>query len=253
MTIDAAAYLGRWPFRDVAGTPAGLSRVMRGNDVAQAVVSPLDALFYQDPEGPNQRLMRAITGKPALVAAPIVNLRMADWRQRIERMAEQPQVRAVRLAPTFHGYAIAEARDLALSAAQCDLAVAVQLRMLDERFHPPFLELSPTPLPEVVALAGETPEVRWVVSAVRLTEIQQSAEQIEPLSNLWLDISHIDGLDCIQRACAALGADRLLFSTCWPFFYARSAFLKLEEAQLLREQLGRVMAENAAQAFGLTR
>jgi len=253
MIVDAAAYLGAWPFRDVSGSVSGLLRMMREHDVTHAVVSPLDGLYYQDPDAPNQRLMRALGGKPDLFAAPIVNARMSNWRARVEQMARNPQVKAIRLAPTFHGYPIADAREAAEWAAARGLAVAVQVRMLDERFHPPFLDLPPAPLPEVVELAAKTSRVRWIASAVRLMEIQQSAEQIRTLGNLWLDISHVDGLDCVQRACAALGPERLLCSTCWPFFYAQSAFLKMGEAGLPARQRNRVMGGNALGAFRLPR
>ena len=251
MTIDAAAYLGPWPFRPIEGKAAGLSRMMRETGVSAAVVSPLDGLFHQDPEAPNDRLLGRMRRSNNWFAAPIVNLRMANWKQRIARYAAQPQVKAVRLAPTFHGYQLGEARQLAQWASECGLAVAVQLRMLDERFHPVFLELPPTPLADVVSIAGGTPAVRWVVSAARLHETLTLAEQIGQLANLWLDTSHIDGLDCMRRACDAVGAERLLFSTCWPFFYARSAFLKVEEAELSEQQTARIVIENATKAFAL--
>jgi len=251
MIVDAATYLGPYPFRDVTGAPAGLTRMMREHAVAVSIASPLDGLFHQDPEAANQRLMRAIKGRGSIFAAPIVNVRLADWRSRIELMGRDPQVRAIRIAPAFHGYPAAETRHAAECAAECDLAVTVQLRMADERFHPSFLDLPATPLPDIIALAAETPNVRWVASAARMAEIQQSAPQIEPLHNLWLDTSHIDGLDCIQRASAAVGIERLLFSTCWPFFYAKSAFLKIGEAGLSSEQSSRLLGGNAAAAFRL--
>jgi len=251
MIVDAATYLGPWPFREIEGKPAGLARMMRGFEVSAAVVSPLDGLYHQYLAGPNGRVLKQIEGKEGLFAAPLVSLRMADWRERIDEYAAHPQVKAVRLAPTFHGYAASDAKGAAEWAAKRGLAVAVQLRMLDERFHPVFLELPPTPLAEVVALAAETPKVRWVVSAARLGEMLPLAESIRKLSNLWLDTSHVDGLECMRRACKALGAGRLLFSTCWPFFYAKSAFLKAEEAELPAREAKRVMAGNAVKAFRL--
>lgn len=250
-TIDAAAYLGAWPFRPLEGTPAGLSRIMRVHGIARAIVSPLDGLFHQDPEAANQRFLRQLRRLPTCCAAPIISLRIADWARRIEAYAENPQVRAVRLAPTFHGYPLAEARDLAVLAADRGLAVAVQLRMLDERFHPPFLDLPPTPLADVVALAAETPQVRWIASAARLGEVTQLGDQIRPLVNLWLDTSHVDGLDCMHRACDAVGPDHLLFSTCWPFFYAPSAFLKMQESALPADHASAILTDNAARAFSL--
>lgn len=251
MIVDAATYLGPWPFREIEGKPAGLARMRREFGVAAAVVSPLDGLFQQHLAEANGRLLKRIAGKEGLFAAPLVSLRMADWRERIDEYAANPQVRAIRLAPSFHGYAMSEAKGAAERAAKRGLAVAVQLRLSDERFHPQFLELPATPLAEVVALAAETPKVRWVASAARLAEMLPLAGSIRGRRNLWLDTSHVDGLECMTRACRALGAERLLFSTCWPFFYAKSAHLKLEEAQLPARDAQRVMGGNAVRAFRL--
>jgi hypothetical protein len=251
MIIDAGTYLGTWPFRPVEGTMAGLARMMRENGIRQAVVSPLDGLFHEDPEAANERVLRQIRGRAGLWVAPIVNLRIADWRSRLEALARRRQVRAVRLAPTFHGYPLAEMGTAAAWAGERSLAVVVQLRLSDERFHPAFLDLSPASLEEVVGLAEGVP-ARWVVSAARLPELTSLGGRIKQRRNLWLDTSHVDGLNCMRRACEAVGPDRLLFSTCWPFFYARSSVLKIEEAGLPAKQMAAVMSGNAAKAFGLS-
>ncbi|MBE9566691.1 MAG: hypothetical protein IMF16_08070, partial [Proteobacteria bacterium] len=71
-------------------------------------------------------------------------------------------------------------------------------------------------------------------------------------ATLWLDISHFDGLACVKQACEAVGAERLLFSTNYPFFYARSAALKIQEEELARGQAQAVTAGNALMAFGIS-
>jgi predicted TIM-barrel fold metal-dependent hydrolase len=68
---------------------------------------------------------------------------------------------------------------------------------------------------------------------------------------LWVDTSHLDGLDCVRQAVGAAGPRRLLFATCWPFFYAESAALKFGEAQLSTRDARAVMEGNARAAFGL--
>jgi len=77
------------------------------------------------------------------------------------------------------------------------------------------------------------------------------AEHIRQLKNLWLDVSHLDGLECVKQARDAVGARRLVFSTCWPFFYARSAVLKVDEAELSARDKAGIMMGNAEAAFGL--
>ncbi len=251
MSVDAAAYVGQWPFRPIEGTIAELTSTMRTNRVKQAVVSPLAGLFHADPGPANARLLRRLAGRRRLWAAPVISLRIADWADQMQMLAAKRQVRAVRLAPSFHGYAVAEAGEAAELAAELGLTVVVQLRMEDERHLPPFMTLAQVPLEDVVALAAAAPTARVVASAARLGEVVSDAEHIRQLRNLWLDVSHFDGLECIRQARDAVGARRLLFSSCWPFFYARSAVMKVEEAEVAARDREAMMEGNARAAFGI--
>jgi len=260
MTVDASVFLGHWPFRPIEGTVAGLARMMRANGIEQAVVSPFEGLFYLDPEPANAALLRQIAGRKNLWAAPVLNPLIADWREQLTQFARNPQVRAVRLAPTFHGYQVSLCAEVAKAAAGKGLALIVQIRVEDERHHSPILNLPPAPVKEVVAIAAAVPRARIVVSAARLPEVIEvgragpAPRPGRPAPrNVWFDISHFDGLDCIQRACQTLGAKRLLFSTCWPFFYSRSAVLKVEEAEIAARGRVALMGASAHRAFALPR
>ena len=107
------------------------------------------------------------------------------------------------------------------------------------------MRVPPVPLAEVAELAKVARRARVVAAAARTVEIAGQAEAIRAARNLWLDISHLDGLDCIKSTCSAVGARRLLFATSYPFFYARSAVLKVQEAQLPVREAGALMAGNA--------
>ena len=257
--VDASAFLGHWPFRPITGTVAGLTRMMSANGIEQAVLSPFEGLFYPDPEPANAALLRQLAGRRDLWAAPILNPVMADWREQLGALAGTPRVRAIRLAPTFHSYEVRLCAEVATAAAQLPrlrregLALTIQVRMEDERHHACILNLPPASVKEVVAVAAAVPKARVVVSAARLPEVLEVADQAKRLDNIWFDISHFDGLGCIQRAYRAVGGKRLLFSTSWPFFYARSAVLKVEEAELAARERGAAFAGNARLAFALPR
>ncbi len=253
MRVDAAAYLGPWPFRNIEGTVRGLAATMKELALDQALVSPMPALFYTDTEPANDELLRRLKGRPNLWAAPVVNLRMADAKRHIEQLARHPQVRAVRFAPGFHGYPVSQINTVFDSLAGHNLAAVIQLRMQDERSHPPTTFVPPAPIEEVISLAESAPAARIAAAAARQGEVENSshAERIRALPNLWLDTTHLDGVGCIRRACEAVGAEKLLFGTLWPFFYARSALLKAEEAQLPPAEMNLLMGGNAAKVFGL--
>ena len=253
MRVDAAAYLGAWPFRNVEGTVRGLLTMMRELALDGALVSPMPALFHTDPADANEHLLRSLKGRPNLWAAPIVNLRLADATKYTDELARRPQVRAVRFAPGFHGYSVSQAKQALEVLAERDAAAVIQLRMQDERSHPVTTFIPAVPIEEVVSLAESAPAARVVVAAARLGEIESSenAGRMRALPKLWVDISHLDGLGCIGRAREAVGAARLLFATSWPFFYARSALLKSEGAELSPRDVAMLMSGNAVNAFGL--
>jgi predicted TIM-barrel fold metal-dependent hydrolase len=252
MRIDAAAYLGPWPFRSIEGTLAGLLAMRRELGLDGAVVSPLPALFHTDPAEANARMLRQIRGRPGLWAAPVVSLRLADATRYLEELASNPQVRAVRLAPGFHTWPVAQAEEALTVLARHGLAAIVQLRMQDERSHPATTFLPPVPIDEVIALAERVPSARVVIAAARSGEIEgERGARIRAVPNLWLDISHLDGLSCLGRARDAVGAERLLLATSWPFFYARAALLKTQEEGLSAADVAMVMGGNAATVFRL--
>ena len=249
MIHDAAAYVGDWPFRDIGGTVRELAKMMTTNGVTHALVSPLQGFFYSDPAPANERLLRELRGRDNLFAAPILNPYLANCPDLIADLAANPQVRAIRLAPGFHGYECSFARPLVEVAAAHRLPVIVQTKFQDRRHHPSVANLPEVPLADALDLAASVPKTRFVLAAAHFVELTREAERIKGLRNVWLDMSHLDGLECIRRAAKAVGARRLLLSTCWPFFYAKAALLKVAEAQLPARENAAVLGGNAGRVF----
>ena len=253
MRLDAATYLGAWPFRELEGTRAGLLATLKEVQADQALVSPLPAFFHLDPEPANTRFLKLLKGQANLWAAPVLNPRMSDAERYLAQLAQLPQVRAIRLAPGFQGYDVAQAEGVVRAAARAGLAVVIQLRMQDERSHPPVFRVPPVPVGEVLDLAARVPEARLVIAAARMREVENEAhaERVHARPNLWFDLSHVDGLGCLRRVQAAVGMDRLLFATSWPWFYAQANALKLFEADLSADEMAQVERGNAARALAL--
>lgn len=252
MICDAAAYLGDWPFRNLGGTVRDLTRMMAANGITHALVSPLQGFFYRDPAPANARLLRDLRGRDNLFAAPILSPYLANSREQVARLSAHPQVRAIRLAPGFHGYEPALARPLVEAAAAHRLPVIVQTKFQDRRHHPSVSHMPEVPLGQVLDLAASLPRARLVVAAAHFVELAREAERIRALPNLWLDLSHLDGLECIARSAQAVGARKLLFATCWPFFYPASARLKVAEARLPARTEAGVLGVHAGRVFGVS-
>ena len=71
------------------------------------------------------------------------------------------------------------------------------------------------------------------------------------LSNVWIDISHVEYTDGLRLLIRRYGTGQLLFGTHAPFFVVRSAILKLKEADLSEEEHAAIVRDNAGTVFGI--
>ena len=103
---------------------------------------------------------------------------------------------------------------------------------------------------EAINAARSCPDTRFVMGGIRWGEATSKAKEIMALPNLWIDISQIEYTDCLRRLIQIYGTRQLLLGTHSPFFVARSAILKLQEAELSEEERKAITSGNALEAFG---
>src|SRR6185437_15786738 len=134
--FDLNVFWGHWPFSArPAPTLPGLESRLRRAGVAEAGVSPLEAVFAPEPMPANERMCEALRRRPRWHPVPIVNSALADWPEQLRRCAAVPRVRAVRLLPNYHGYRLRPANLAPLLGAvkAAGLRLIVTVRLADER------------------------------------------------------------------------------------------------------------------------
>jgi hypothetical protein len=224
-------------------------------------VSPIQAVFEEDPCPYNFRLVSrsgadSNDGRrfPKFYAAIALNPTLRNWRDQLSREVLRGKAVAIKLHPNYHSYHLTDgaARELLTACGEVGLPVIVQMRMQDTRSHHPLMQVPDVDIAEVLEAAAATPQTQFVIGGIKWGEASGKANDINALPNVWLDISQCEVVDVLRRLIRLFGAKKLLFGTHAPFFYVKSAQLKLEEAQLTEEEKELITEKNAKELFGLS-
>ena len=251
MIIDVNAAVGRWPFCEGQSmTPSRLSRLLAAAGVDVALCSSLEACFHEDPDEDNRRLSRQLRGHPRLRPVPVVNPRMPNWPELVERWGRGAP--AVKILPAYHAYTLADARVDALAAelARLRRPLLVQVRMEDERVQAPAFRVPPVPVADIAALAGRFPRLPIVALGAYLPEARDLLRHSPAVR---IDISFLDRLDVVGelvRECRLAGR-RLVLGTNSPLLHARAAVLKAQTADASRAVRLAILGGNARRVLHL--
>jgi hypothetical protein len=251
MIVDVNTAVGRWPFCEAQSvTPPRLSSLLARAGVDLALTSSLEAIFHEDPDEDNRRLFRQLRGHKRLLPVPVINPRLADWRASVARWARKGT--AVKILPSYHAYSLAgtDVDGLAAELARRRLPLLVQIRMEDERVQAPALRVPPVPVADVVALAGRFPHLSIVALGTYSREV---VDLLRQSPRVWADVSFLDGMDAVGvlvRKHRAF-AKRLLLGSHSPLFYAQSAVLKVQTAEVTSVVRRGILGGNARTMLGL--
>ena len=250
MIIDINTFIGHWQFRHLpAATPAELWTLLNNFDIDRALVSPIEGIFYEDPQIANEALASQLNNHSGLLHAAVLNPTLANWQRSLRQCCEDYHIRAVKLHPNYHTYKLEDtaAREMIAAVGSENLPVIIQLRVQDVRSHHPLMQVPDVKVADAIAAASALPKVNIVLGGIKWGEANTA--EIKTLPNLWLDISQMETMDGLRRIIDSCGPERLLFGTHAPFFYIRSTIIKLDEAQLSDEERECITRRNAEQLF----
>jgi len=254
MTTDINTHLGHWPFRRLRhNTAEGLVELMDRNWISRACVSMFECVFYKDVQVGNRELCEQLKGcTDRLLPVGVINPAFPGWARDYEECFAELGMRGVRVYPNYHGYGLADdcARELFSLCDRDGRAVWLTVRLADERMHHWLVKVPPVPLDVLGDLAGSFPRVRFVVVNAVLAELLRVKEAFREHDNVFCDISHVDGVNCVRRLADEIGPERVLFGTHAPYLYAESAVLKMKESELAEEERELMSEGNAARVLG---
>jgi predicted TIM-barrel fold metal-dependent hydrolase len=252
--IDTNVWLGRWPFRRLpAEDAATLAERLRRNQIEFAWVGSLEGLFHRDVAGVNARLAdECRTGDGRLFPFGTVNPTLPDWEEDLRRCSDLHRFRGIRLAPTYHGYALDDPSFVRLLrlAARRKLIVQLVVGMEDDRtqnpvFRVPGLDLKPLER-TLQSMDGHVSLV--ILNAFRSMTVDQ-ARGLAVAGDIFYEIATLEGVDRVASLVDRVGPDRVLFGSHYPLFHLQSAALKLRETKLDPRILAQIGRENAVKLW----
>lgn len=252
--VDTNVSLFSWPFRRLPlDTSDALIGKLRSLGVTRALTGSFEGLLHRDIASVNDRLADACSTCQELIPVGSVNPVLPNWREDLQRCAEQHGMPGVRLHPGYHGYPLHAGlfSELVERATAAGLFVQLAASMEDQRTQHSLVrvpDVDLTPLPGVLAAFPQ--------ATVQVLNARPRAADVASLRDtpgLLFDTARIDGTDAVPALLRSLPPERVLFGSHAPLLVPEAAMIRVHESgQLNHEELYAVYAGNAVTRLGVT-
>jgi uncharacterized protein len=245
MSIDCHTYIGHWPFRQLRGnTPQGLISYMERFGIERSMVANIDGVFYRNPQPANEDLSAAL--KPfrgKFIPFAVINPSYPDWEHDLEVCHTQLGMKGVRVYPQYHDYKLSDPRfEKLLEAAHARGMAVTFSRWLEDSRQRSWMDIGgELALDDVVQVVAHNPGTFLLLNAY-LYPIKDEHLRIFREARIYFDTVYAtttimawSGYD-ILRLVQALGAERFLFGSGYPFRDPVSALMRLEIATELDQR-----------------
>lgn len=256
--VDCNAFIGNWAFRRLRrNDAAGVLAMMDDFGIERACVASADAILYKDCQAGNEKLYeetREASDRFWLYAT--LNPAYPGWERDLARCVDFG-FKAVRLYPCYHDYKLGspEAGKLLDAAIEAGLPVSTPCRVVDVRQRH-WMDTTDNLDPlELLEAAEAHPKGTYL-----LTESILSADRDNDLwprmraLDFYVEMSRMTA--CLQNNLGvlveALGADRVLFGTGFPFKTPSPTFLKVQVLEADDEAKSQIAGGNARWLFAGT-
>jgi predicted TIM-barrel fold metal-dependent hydrolase len=249
VVTDINAFAGHWPFLPVRGDLEAVRESLRAVGVDQICVSPLEAAWCRNPHLSNTALYRAAEAFADVWPLPVLDPTVATWRDELARAMGAPQVRLVRLLPTYSPYSLAQGNELLGALREAGLAALVQTRLEDPRSQHPLAAVPDLPAAEVAEAAARHLGLTMILGGARTAEIRALRDRLRDLPHFYADVSQADGLDAVRLLVDEGLGDKLLFGSHAPLFIPHAALSRVF-TDLDDETAAAILGGNAGRALG---
>ncbi|PTY08417.1 hypothetical protein DB347_02205 [Opitutaceae bacterium EW11] len=225
--FDAQTWIGGWPFSfQPAHRAATLARALRGEGIGRALVSPLDAVFAPEPTPANRALLRSCRTLRNLLPVPVINPALANWREQLAVVARDRSVRAIRILPNYHNYALtsSEVEAFVSEIQGRSLRLVISMRLIDERHEYFAMRLTGVPTGQLDRFLERHPDMPVLASGLYRTDL---LSLLPRHPNLLADLSFAEWFDIVDQLVRRLGARQLAFASHTPFLITAAALAKL--------------------------
>jgi predicted TIM-barrel fold metal-dependent hydrolase len=255
--IDVHAHYGTYH----CGKPNLVNELMSGDgrvvaerarraNIRLTIVSPLEALLPRgrgNAVSGNRNAARVVAETPGLLQYVVIDPRTPETYRQAEEMLQHPSCVGIKIHPEEHVYPINEYGEAIFEFAAQHRAVV--LSHSSERNS---LAV------DLVAWANRYPEMKLILAHIgcgwdgdythQVRGVQQSRH-----GNVFADTSSARSItpNLIEWAVRQIGADRVLFGTDTPLYFAAMQRLRIDQADLTDAEKKQLLHENAEKLFGL--
>lgn len=223
--FDCNCFAGNWPFYKVRyNTVEKIRDLHERIGITGGFISACESIFYQDPYEAEADLAEKLKGTP-YHQAMILNPTLPGWKADLKRGVEELNIKAVRLMPTYHKYALTDPvlKELADAVKAYDLPLLLTFRLRDERcmwmFQADFIDIG-----QVRTFLETYTDIPTLLTDASAYEMQQLADVFKKRTDLFADCSGLkDGLFAADRAYEVIG-DRLVYGSAAPLLEMQASF-----------------------------
>jgi len=260
MFIDINAWLGHYPWRQLRHNDApSLVAFMDKVGIDLAVVSSIDAIYYNNPQPGNEQLYAQSMLYPSrLIPFGTINPTYAGWERDLAICHEEWGMRGLRAFPVHHGYALNDKSCQALLAAAAErhLPVTFSARLVDRRQHHWLDTTTDLDLALLAnTIAGHLDNQFMVLNSLAPASTWAALAG----SQVLFDIARMTTLDIalspksfnIPSLSQAIGTQHIAFGSGIPFSVPQVALLKMSTLRADEATINAISSTNAAQMLQL--
>jgi len=239
--IDINAYVGNWPFKQMAYTTCeALLKKMNQFGVDKAVVANMSGIFYKNCQTANESLFEEIKSNNSfverLIPFAIINPSYPGWRSDFDKCIKAG-VKGLRIYPQYHDYNLRNAAciELVKMARDHELVVGLTVRMVDSR-QKSWMDLDQvagTAKPEqglvdLLSIIKEVPDAKYfILNLANGYQLKNEDYELLMISKVLLDTSG-RSLTNMAQAIAFYGVDKFAFGTHAPVLDYLTGMLRIE-------------------------
>ena len=255
--IDVHGHYGRYDRGDakivndfMTGDAVLVVRRARQANTRLTVVSPLQALLPRrggDPVAGNDDAFRVVNQTDGLLQWVVIDPTKPRTYEQAEQMLRTPKCVGIKVHPEEHDYLIAE-HGQAIFAFAAERGAVVLAHSSEEK----------SLAADYVRFANAFPEVKLIIAHLgcgwdgdlthQVRAIQQSKH-----GNLFTDTSSAKSItpNLIEWAVREIGAERILYGTDTPLYFAPMQRARIDHADLGERERRLILRDNAVRLLGL--
>lgn len=265
--VDANAFVGHWPYRELDASVETLLERMDEAGVDRSIVSSIESVTYRNPQPGNRRLAGAIEGhEDRFVPFATVNPTYPAWDEDLAECVEEFGMRGVTLLPGYHDYELSDpaVERFMRACADRDLPVLFCAALEDQRQRHPTTKLEGVAkdrfddeaIRNLITLLHDVPETDVVV-ADAWTGAADVAAETRSSGKPWLGRRDRAGEtlfvlgDCYmyyvrqgRDIVDEIGVDNLVLGPQLPFKYAESYVNPLDHLPIDDDERRQIAREN---------